>query len=141
MASEDLIDFNQRYSTRSFALDLAVSRQLTKDTRVVNDHQEVPSEFCSPQEAQEHIQSAHNLRIQYQDMKAESLCRLQKLIDYVKWIDDKILEVDIRIGRISHVADESGVGFPPIVTRKERVVTIDHGEYHCYRYYCIIESP
>jgi hypothetical protein len=57
-------------------------------------------------------------------MKANSLRRLQKLLDKIKWIDDKISEVDIHIGRIYHV-DSSGFDIPPpIVAHKEHTVVV-----------------
>jgi hypothetical protein len=59
-------------------------------------------------------------------MKAESLRRLQELLNEVKWIDDKISEVDIHIGRIYHVVDSSGFEIPPpTVTRREHTVVIE----------------
>jgi hypothetical protein len=58
-------------------------------------------------------------------MKANSLRCLQKLLDKIKWIDDKISEVDIHIGRIYHVVDSSGFNIPqPIVAHKEHTVVI-----------------
>jgi hypothetical protein len=58
-------------------------------------------------------------------MKADSLRRLQKLLDKIKWIDDKISEVDIHIGRIYHVVDSSGFDIPPpIVAHKEHTVVV-----------------
>jgi hypothetical protein len=58
-------------------------------------------------------------------MKADSLRHLQKLLDKIKWIDDKILEVDIHIGRIYHVVDSSGFDIPPpIVAHKEHTVVV-----------------
>ena len=58
-------------------------------------------------------------------MKADSLRRLQKLLDKIKWIDDKISKVDIHIGRIYHVVDSSGFDIPPpIVAHKEHTVVV-----------------
>jgi hypothetical protein len=58
-------------------------------------------------------------------MKADSLCHLQKLLNKIKWINDKISEVDIHIGRIYHVVDSSGFDIPPpIVAHKEHTVVI-----------------
>ena len=50
-------------------------------------------------------------------MKVEALRRLQELLDEVKWIDDKILEVDTEI---DHVVDKSGFAIKP--STKHRVV-------------------
>ena len=58
-------------------------------------------------------------------MKADSLRRLQKLLDESKWIDDEISEVDIHMGRIYHVVDSSGFDIPPpIVAHKEHTVVV-----------------
>ena len=58
-------------------------------------------------------------------MKADSLCHLQELLNEIKWIDDKISEVDIHIGRIYHVVDSSGFDIPPpIVAHKEHTVVV-----------------
>jgi hypothetical protein len=87
--------------------------------------QEVPQEVGSPYEARQLIGSARKLRVEYQDMKARSLQRLQEAIDKVKWIDDKISEVDIHIGRLYHAIDKSGISAPlPIVPRKNQPVVI-----------------
>jgi hypothetical protein len=62
-------------------------------------------------------------------MKADTLYRLQELLDKVKWIDKKILDVDIHIGRIYHVIDRSGLAIPPPVLASEDTgnlaVTVD----------------
>ena len=64
--------------------------------------------------------------VEYQEMKANSLCHLQELLNKIKWIVDKILEVDMHIGRIYHVADSSGFKIPPpIVAHKEHTVIIE----------------
>jgi hypothetical protein len=63
-------------------------------------------------------------------MKAESLRRLQDLLNEVKRIDDKILEVDIHIGRIYHVVDSSGFKFEipaPIVAHREHTTVVVEG--------------
>jgi hypothetical protein len=63
-------------------------------------------------------------------MKADSLRRLQELLDEVKWIDDKISEVDIHIGRIYHVVDSSGFEIPPpVVARREHTVVVEGSAY------------
>lgn len=53
-------------------------------------------------------------------MRADSLHRLQELLDEVKRIDDKILGVDIRIDKIFHVSEEFGISVPR--STKHRVV-------------------
>ena len=69
-------------------------------------------------------------------MKAKSLCNLQESIDKVQWIDNKISEVDIHIGRLYHVVDKSGIEAPPLtVDRKKRTVVIEGREYYYYYYY------
>jgi hypothetical protein len=66
--------------------------------------------------------------VEYQEKKADSLRRLQELLNEVKWIDDKILEVDIHIGRIYHVVVSSGFKIPPPkVARRELSVVVDGG--------------
>ena len=61
-------------------------------------------------------------------MKSDTLYRLQQLLDRVKWIDDKILEVDIHIGRIHHVIEKSDLSIPPpVVARKESTVMVEGG--------------
>ena len=93
---------------------------------VTNDFQTLPVKVDSSDEAQHLIGSACNLRVKYQEMKADSLHRLQKLLDEVKWIDDKISEVDIHIGRIYHVVDCSGYGIPPpTVALKDHTIIVE----------------
>ena len=46
-------------------------------------------------------------------MKVQSLRRLRQLLDEVQWIDDKILEVDIHIGRLYYAIDKAGFEAPP----------------------------
>jgi hypothetical protein len=59
-------------------------------------------------------------------MKAVSLCCLQELLNKIKWISDKILEVKIHIGRIYHVVDSSGFEIPLlIVAHKEYTVVVE----------------
>lgn len=68
------------------------------------------------------------MRVEYQEKKADSLRRLQEVLDEVKWIDDKILEVDIRIGTIYHIVDSSGFEIPPpIIAHREHAVVVDGG--------------
>jgi hypothetical protein len=55
-------------------------------------------------------------------MKATSLRHLQELIDEVKWIDDKISQVDIHIGQLYDVVH---TGRPPIFDRRERTIIIE----------------
>ena len=63
----------------------------------------------------------HKLRTEYEGMKVESLSRLQELLNKVKWIDDKILEVNIHISKIFHVIEKSVLHIlPPVVVRKEK---------------------
>ena len=73
--------------------------------------------------------------IMYLNMKAKSPHRLQQLIDEVKWIDDKILEVDIHIGSLYHVVENAMAGMPPIFTRRERTIIVEGGMYCHYHYY------
>ena len=69
-------------------------------------------------------------------MKAESLRNLQEIINKVQWIDDKISEVDIHIGKLYHVVDKSGIEAPaPFVDRKKRTVVIEGREYYYYHYH------
>lgn len=68
-------------------------------------------------EARQLIGVARKQRVKYQNMKAETLRQLQKLLDEVKWIDRKILEVDTQIDQ---VFDKSGFGIPP--STRHRVV-------------------
>jgi hypothetical protein len=79
-----------------------------------NGFQSLPSKVGSSYEAHQLIGKACKLRQEYQEKKADSLLRLQELLDEVKWIDAKILEVDIHIGRIYHVVDSSGFEIPPL---------------------------
>ena len=59
-------------------------------------------------------------------MKSDTLYRLQELLDEVKWINKKILEVNIHIGRIYHVIDRSGLAIPPPVASEDNLaVTVD----------------
>jgi hypothetical protein len=95
---------------------------------ITDDLQELPPRFESPQEAQELLENAHKLRIEYEGMKAESLSRLQELIEKVGWIDGKLLEVDIHIGKIFHVIEKSAVSVPrPIVVQKGKKVVTEGG--------------
>lgn len=94
---------------------------------ITNGLQELPSRFECPQEAQEVLENIRKLRTEYEEMKVESLSRLQELLDKVKWIDDKILEVDIHIGKILHVIEKSVLHVPPPVVRKEKKVIIEGG--------------
>jgi hypothetical protein len=81
--------------------------------------QSLPSK---PDEAQQLVRDACKLRTEYLDMKATSLHHLQVLIDEVKWIDDKISEVDIHIGQLYQVVH---TGMPPIFARRERTIIIE----------------
>jgi hypothetical protein len=82
----------------------------------------------SSQEAHQLIGKACELRVEYQEKKADSLRRLQELLNEVKWIDDKILEVDIHIGKIYHVVGSSGFEIPPpVITRRELKVVVEGG--------------
>jgi len=93
---------------------------------VTKDLQELPSRFGCPQDAQEHLENIHKLHTEYEGMKAESLSCLQELVDRVKWIDDKILEVDIHIGKIFHVIEKSVPSVqPPVVVKKEKKVIVE----------------
>jgi hypothetical protein len=67
--------------------------------------------------------------MEYLDMKTESLHRLQELIDKVKWIDDKISDVDVHISRLYHVVENSMAGMPSIFARKERTIIVEGGPY------------
>jgi len=67
-------------------------------------------------------------------MKTKSLHRLQELIDEVKWIDDKISDVDVHISRLYHVVENSMAGMPSIFAHKERTIIVEGGPY-CYCYY------
>jgi hypothetical protein len=90
--------------------------------------QDLPSRFSCPQEAKEVLEDIHKLRTEYEGMKAESLSCLQELIDKVKWIDDKMLEVDIHIGKIFHVIERSILSVPPpAVLKREKKVVVEGG--------------
>ncbi len=93
--------------------------------------QSIPSK---PDEAQQRVGDACKLRMEYLDMKAKSLCRLQELIDEVKWIDGKITDVDIHIGGLYHVVENSRAGMPLIFARRERTIIVEGGMY-CYCHY------
>ena len=96
----------------------------------------LPSKVGSSHEAHQLIGKACKLRVEYQEKKADSLRRLQLLLDEVKWIDDKILEVDIHIGRIYHVVDSSGFEIPPpIVAHREHTVVVDGGMWPYHHHY------
>jgi len=46
----------------------------------------------------------------------------------VKWIDDKILEVDIHLGRVFHVIEKSVISVPPpVVVKKAKRVIVEGG--------------
>ena len=93
---------------------------------VTNNFQNLPSKVGSSHEAHQLIGKACKLRVEYQEMKAESLCHFQELLNEVKWIDDKIFEVDIHIGRIYHVVDSSGFEIlPPVVAHREHTVIVE----------------
>lgn len=95
---------------------------------VTYDFQSLPSKVGSSLEAHQLIGKACELRVEYQEKKADSLRRLQELLNEVKWIDDKILEVDIRLGKIYHVVVSSGFEIPPpAVARRELTVVIEGG--------------
>jgi hypothetical protein len=66
--------------------------------------------------------------MEYEGMRVESLSRLRELLDKVKWIDDKILEVDIHLGRVSHVIEKSVINVPPpVVVKKAKRVIVEGG--------------
>jgi hypothetical protein len=68
------------------------------------------------------------LRVEYQEKKADTLRRLQEVLNEVKWFDDKILEVDIHIGKIYHVVVSSGFKIPPpAIAHQERTVIVEGG--------------
>jgi hypothetical protein len=101
------------------------------DVDLTYNFQDLPSKIDSQQEAQQLIENACNLRVGYQEMKVEYLRRLQILLDEISRIDNKILEVDIHIGKIYHLVDRSGLGLPaPVVASKERTVVIEGSEYY-----------
>jgi hypothetical protein len=94
-----------------------------------NDFQSLPSKVDNRHEVYQLIGDACKIRVEYQERKANSLRRLQELLNEVKWIDDKILEVDIHIGRIYHVVDSSGFEIPPpTIAHKQHTVVIDGGK-------------
>lgn len=65
-------------------------------------------------------------------MKVESLTHLQELINKVEWINSKILEVDIYIGKIIHVIEKSALSVPlPTVVKKDKKVIIEGGVQSC----------
>lgn len=102
---------------------------------VTNNLQSLPSKVGSSHEAHQLIGKACKLRVEYQEKKADSLRRLQELLDEVKQIDDKILEVDIHIGRIYHVVDSSGFEIPPpTIARREHTVVVDGGTKPEYKH-------
>jgi hypothetical protein len=138
MASQDMepLFSTSTYSTETFSLDSVVSKHQTLGRKITNNYQELPTAIGSRREAQRLIGDVQKLRIEYQEMKAKSLRNLQKLIDKVQWIDNKISEVDIHIGRLYHVVNKSGIEAPPLaVDRKKRTVVIEGREYYYY-YYC-----
>lgn len=90
--------------------------------------QDLPSRFSCPQDANEVLEDIYKLRTEYEGMKAESLSRLQELIDRLKWIDDKMLEVDIHTGKIFHVIEKSILSVPPpTVVKREKKVIVEGG--------------
>ena len=61
-------------------------------------------------------------------MRVEFLSHLQELLNKVKWIDDKILEVDIHMGKVFHVIEKSVVSVPPpVIVKKEKKVIVEGG--------------
>ncbi len=88
-----------------------------------------------PDEAQQQVGDACKLRMEYLDMKAKALHRLQELINEVKWIDDKISDVDVHIGGLYHVVENSMAGMPSIFARRERTIIVEGGLYCHYYYY------
>jgi hypothetical protein len=86
-----------------------------------------------PHEAQQRVGEACKLRMDLLNMKTKSLHRLQEPINEIKGIDDKILDVDIHIGRLYHVVENSMARMP---SRKERTIIVEWGLYcHCYYYF------
>ena len=67
--------------------------------------------------------------MEYLDMKAKYLHRLQELLNDVKRIDDKISKVDIHIGGLYHVVENSMAGMPAIFARRERTIIVEGGTY------------
>ena len=93
---------------------------------MTNNFQNLPSKVGSSHEARQLIGKACKLHVEYQEMKAESLRRLQELLKEVKWIDDKISEVDIHICRIYHIVDSSRFEIPPpVVAHREHTVIVE----------------
>jgi hypothetical protein len=136
MASHDLnLSFQlEHYSSSGDEMEsrlMAVHRnRLGGLNHVTNNFQSLPSKVGSSQEAHLLIGKACKLRVEYQEKKAASLRRLQALLDEVKWFDDKILEVDVHIGKIYHVVDSSGFEIPPpIVAHREHTVVVEGGMY------------
>jgi hypothetical protein len=96
------------------------------DSNVANIYQKLPLKIDTFIDAQQLIGSACKLHVEYQEMKVASLQHLQKLLEEVKWINNKLLEVDIHIGQIYHVVNSSGYGIPPPeVARKEHTIIIE----------------
>lgn len=121
MASENS---NPSFSTETFSLNSTVSGcDCLLDTDVTNTFQKLPSRFCTLREANQHIGTACKLRSEYQQKRAHSLRRLQQVLDEVKWIDDKISEVDIHIADIYYVVDNSGL--ETILASKEHVTVVE----------------
>ena len=73
--------------------------------------------------------------MEYIDMKAKYLHRLQELLNDVKRIDAKISEVDIHIGGLYHVVEKSMAGMPAIFARRERTIIVEGGMYRHRHYY------
>ena len=73
-------------------------------------------------------------------MKSDTLYHLQELLDKIKWIDKKILKVDIHIGRIYHVINRSGLAIlPPVLASEDTgnlAVTVDEcvSVHHSYQF-------
>jgi hypothetical protein len=67
--------------------------------------------------------------MEYLNMKAKSLHCLQELINEIKWINDKISDVDIHIGRLYHIVENSMAGMPSIFARRERTIIVEGGLY------------
>ena len=89
-----------------------------------------------PDEAQQQVGDACKLWMEYLDMKAKALHHLQELIDEVKWIDDKISDVDVHIGGLYHVVENLMARMPSIFARRERTIIVEGGLYcHCHYYY------
>ena len=96
---------------------------------ITNNFQSLPSKVGSSEEAHQLIGQACELRVEYQEKKADSLRRLQEVLNEVKWFDDKILEVDIHIGKIYHIVVRSGFKIPPpAVSHQELTVIVEGGK-------------